>query len=310
MDNISKHTLRTQTSTRIWTRLSLQRYGVGLLGFAIILIGAIQWQQQRSDPAKELFFEGSIASAFQQAEEVDKLCLLYFETDFCYPCDRFVAESSQDDELWTLLTEEYLTLNLSAETEEREAQELMQRFQVNNFPTLLITDSDGQELHRFTNPNELQNLTHDLTALSRLRIAPKAPETTASLKESLEADALVEITADAEERFNGKLGVLLQKTDDYQVALHQAELIKHAWNRGIWIQSDGNGTFGLVIGSFETRKEAKLTARYLKKWNNESAKIVTLESKQHSFVIKSGAIAPAHWQTFEAGPSTIGNLPN
>lgn len=274
--------LHTQQRTSLWTNLSFQQYATGILSFAIFIIGTVQWQRQATDPKEMLFFDGNMESALTIAEASDKLCLLYFGVDYCYPCDQFIQSSFEDIELSSIILSDYVAIDLSTDGKQQERERLAQQYDIEELPALIVTDFEGEELQRFSDLHERETLAEELAVLNKLRVAPSSNNFKDKISDLQGPSIFSRSSLQAPEMSAGKLGLLVEESNDYQAILHQAELLQHAWNKEIWIQSTGAGSYELILGAFDTRKEAKTASQYLKEWNHNQAKIIVISPE--SFV--------------------------
>ncbi|MEM7373269.1 MAG: thioredoxin family protein [Bacteroidota bacterium] len=252
---------------------------------SLLFIGLVQWQELRQNPKQELFTELNFQSALHKAQESDKLCLMYFETDYCFPCESFLNQAWNNPELREILQGEYISIGVNHISGMAKSGDLMRQFGIESFPTLLITDSEGNEMQRFTNLDQYPKLAPELIKLNRLRVAPDSFQPATSEEVWDQATPYLRGIGETltPEDFKNKLGVSMYRTDDYQIALHQADLISKAWNKGIWIQSNGKGSYDIIIGTFSSRKEARITTKYLNKKGYGTTKIVSLDSKDVRF---------------------------
>lgn len=278
------NSLRTQQRTSLWTNLSFQQYATGILSFAIFIIGTVQWQRQATDPKEVLFFDGNMESALAVAESTDKLCLLYFGLEYCYPCDQFIQSSFDDLELSSVILSDYIAVDLSTEGKQQEREQLVQTYGIEQFPALVVTDFDGEELQRFTELQELGTLGDELAALNKLRVAPSSKNFKNKISDLQGPSIFSRSSLKLSEESEGKLGLLVETNTDYQAILHQAELLQHAWNKDIWIQSTEEGVYELILGAFDSRKEAKTASTYLQEWNHDRAEIIVISPESFASV--------------------------
>lgn len=278
MSQNSKNLIHTRPKISVWTRLSFQQYTMAGLSLAAFLIGVIQWQDQQGFETSSLFLESSLQTALMEAEQADKLCLVYVSREYCYPCDRFMEQAGSNEELTEIFQDEYVSIGIKQDEHPTDYEHLNQEFQLSQFPTILITDSEGQELQRY-HDLQVQQLIPELLQLSRLRVAPVHKKDSPGPRGHWAQEA--DLLSDQQDTDFGSgeentLGVRMFLTTDYQKALHQAELLSQSWKKGVWIQNNKKGQYELIIGTFESRKQARLTTKYLQGKGSKDVKIVRL----------------------------------
>ena len=90
------------------------------------------------------WFDGSFADAQKQAN--DKMIMIDFYTDWCVWCKRLDADTYSDKFVVKWADENLISLKIDAE--KGEGIELTKKYNATGFPTILFTDSDGNEIDR------------------------------------------------------------------------------------------------------------------------------------------------------------------
>ncbi|MBX7241593.1 MAG: thioredoxin fold domain-containing protein [Bacteroidia bacterium] len=90
------------------------------------------------------FFKGSFDQMTSQALSEDKPYIVFFTKEHCPPCDRMKEQTFSDPEVITLLTEK--TLIFEAEMPDFDAMDLIEKFQVVAYPTMLFFSPKGVKI--------------------------------------------------------------------------------------------------------------------------------------------------------------------
>jgi tetratricopeptide (TPR) repeat protein len=92
------------------------------------------------------FFEGSLAQALEQAEQKDKLVLVDVGAYWCPPCHELDEKTFIDPGVAEFLAAGFVSLHVDAE--KGEGPELVERYAIQAYPTLLVLESSGVEKGR------------------------------------------------------------------------------------------------------------------------------------------------------------------
>ena len=87
------------------------------------------------------FFKGSWEEALQKAKDENKNLFVDFYATWCGPCKQ-LKKSFKDKEVGAYYNKNFINVSIDGET--REGKELMYRYQIQGYPTLLIVDSNGK----------------------------------------------------------------------------------------------------------------------------------------------------------------------
>lgn len=92
------------------------------------------------------FHKGDFASALKRAEIEGKLVFLDCYTTWCGPCQMMTKQVFTKDKVGELFNQRFV--NIKIDMEKGEGKELMKKYKIQGFPTLLILDHTGKELYR------------------------------------------------------------------------------------------------------------------------------------------------------------------
>jgi thioredoxin-related protein/tetrahydromethanopterin S-methyltransferase subunit A len=106
------------------------------------------------DPAEGIdWFEGSVEAAFAAAKESNKPIYLYWGAVWCPPCYAISATVFKSPEFLER-SKLFVPVYLDGDTEN--AQEYGEKFGVRGYPTMIVFDSDGEEITRIPGGIDLQ----------------------------------------------------------------------------------------------------------------------------------------------------------
>ena len=98
------------------------------------IVSAVEW------------FSGSFEAALAHAKESDKLVFVHVGAYWCPPCHRLEEEVFTQPRVGAFLREGYVALHVDAE--KGEGPELVERYKVQAYPTLLVLEPSGMEKDR------------------------------------------------------------------------------------------------------------------------------------------------------------------
>jgi len=124
--------------------LSLQFLApVGLVVAAIVILVVATMPARPSSITWERDYENAI----ERARAEKKLIIADMFTDWCVLCKQMDAQTFAEPELIKEMAEEYIWLKLNTETEE-DGIRLQKEFAILTYPTILVLDSEGEEVDR------------------------------------------------------------------------------------------------------------------------------------------------------------------
>jgi thiol-disulfide isomerase/thioredoxin len=92
------------------------------------------------------FYGGSFENAKSKANEEGKLFFVEFYADWCTPCKWMDKTTFQNEEVVTLLNENYVPLKMDIES--NEGTNLKAQYEIRMLPTILIFNSQGRMVDR------------------------------------------------------------------------------------------------------------------------------------------------------------------
>jgi hypothetical protein len=208
------------------------------------------------------------ASVQQRALEEDKLCLLYFATPYCFPCTQSEDLFKKNQALQEVLYTGYVPFAIDPLEEAGAA--LAHTYEVSSLPALVIVSAEGKAIRQLSSLSDPHRLIHQLERAYFLQEVPAAFLTSQQAK------------SNEEQRGRGQeresiYGLAYPDTGNWTDLLPTAKLISQEWNQGVWIQTDSElGQAKVVIGTFESEKEARTTQAVLQSWQRKRTILCTL----------------------------------
>ena len=110
-------------------------------------------------------------------------------------------------------------------------------------------------------------------------------------KESLKADVLYKnLVANYSKKRNSNLfSIGLREFPAYERAREFAEQYKGRWDAEIWIDKTNTGAYLVLLGQYETQKEAKITATLIREMDQEKPEVVKLNKTRVELPINPSA---------------------
>ena len=109
------------------------------------------------------FLSISLEEAIKQSQSTQKPLFISLYATWCAPCKVMKIRTFTNDGLATILNQEYIAIRLNGE--EDEGRELMDKMNLNAFPTQLIFAPDGQMVwgkSGYMNAKELTQVTQSI----------------------------------------------------------------------------------------------------------------------------------------------------
>ncbi len=120
----------------------------------LFLIGCEKQQKNLNDSFSEIhWLQGDIESAFDKAKQENKFVLLYWGAVWCPPCNQLKATVFKDPD-FIAKTRLFIPVYLDGDTEG--AQVYGEKFNVAGYPTLIVLDSNANEITRIPGGMDLK----------------------------------------------------------------------------------------------------------------------------------------------------------
>lgn len=88
----------------------------------------------------------SFTDALKLAKEQKKLIFIDAYTDWCGPCKMMASRTFTDANVGTFFNEKFINLKIEME-KDADGAEIMRRYRVQAYPTLLFVDGNGKLVH-------------------------------------------------------------------------------------------------------------------------------------------------------------------
>ena len=109
---------------------------------AFFALAAVKYREDT--PTAINFYKGSYKSALAEAKKQNKLIFIDAYTSWCGPCKMLRQNTFTDKEVGEYFNEHFI--NLSIDAEKGEGVELANKYKVHHYPTLIITDNNGERI--------------------------------------------------------------------------------------------------------------------------------------------------------------------
>lgn len=133
---------------------------------------------KKSASAHDQFAKDDLQAAFDQAKKQNKLVFIDFAGSWCPPCIRLEHEVFPT-KLFKKAAEKYVLVRLDVDRPENE--KWMEKYGIKAFPTLVLTNHEGEELERILDFHATERLVSIMNSTAKAN-----PETLTALKEKAE----------------------------------------------------------------------------------------------------------------------------
>lgn len=289
--------------------MNIPTHKLALVGLALLFL------PQLSHALPINWLGPDLERAQQQAQQEDKLFLLYFTADWCLPCQWMQQHTFQDPELLEYLEDHILTVKV--DLNQAQAKVLQHQFEVESIPSILVFAPNGKLLDRSiasidARPllrwlKKLDKPTNHLSATLPLidhQTALDAPQAEIAFSRPAlipeeEAPALLTHSSPQEENLPPPLlvlsgepiasvqpvfaprsgmtyGVQLKNVlVDYPTAIRMVGEIERKYEQSTELKPNGDGRFFLVLGKFPTTGKARQFLLFLQR-NDREGEVVPL----------------------------------
>jgi len=114
--------------------------------FFFVAVGLYSFKEPKADEFDGLkgiqFFDGTFKEALDKAKEENKLVFLDVYAKWCGPCKLLKRTTFKDEEVGTCFNANFINITIDGET--KEGNELMKKYNLRAYPSLLIIDVNGE----------------------------------------------------------------------------------------------------------------------------------------------------------------------
>ncbi|MDX2286657.1 MAG: thioredoxin fold domain-containing protein [Bacteroidia bacterium] len=220
-------------------------------GAVFLAAAALYTITREQAPAARFEFS---AAAEAGAARPEGLQLMLFFADYCFPCEAWEEELTQDPDLWRLIKSHYAPVKVNGQGSSETGLDLAARYGVDRFPTLVVLDSAWRMLDKI----DAYLTPADLATRLAAQVAPQAGGQWRSAEQR-------------QARPETRYGLSVASARTYADAKAIAEAQRMQWNRAVWIHPSGTSRYQVLLGPFETREEARITRAFMRVWDDVDA---------------------------------------
>ena len=121
-------------------------YGITILGFLALIATTFPSGKQNGEDGIQ-FFEGSLSEALAKAEEENKLVFMDVYATWCGPCKALKQRTFPVKEVGDVFNTHFI--NVAMDGEKGEGPEIVKKYGVRAYPTLLFLNPSGEVVHQF-----------------------------------------------------------------------------------------------------------------------------------------------------------------
>jgi thioredoxin 1 len=113
---------------------------IAILVFGIYSFKKLKFEEVSTNKGIE-FFDGNFHQALLKSQELNKPIFLDVYATWCGPCKQLKKTTFKDEKVGKYFNENFINIAIDGET--AEGQELIRKYSIRSYPSLLILDSKG-----------------------------------------------------------------------------------------------------------------------------------------------------------------------
>lgn len=121
-------------------------FGVLLLIVAFYYLYVLVHPFIKKDMPEDSYFNHNFTVAIDKAKTENKKTIIDFYADWCLPCIEWSKFVFSDPKVMEALKKEFVPVKIDCTKETDQCEEVVERFKVIGWPTILFLDPDGQEI--------------------------------------------------------------------------------------------------------------------------------------------------------------------
>lgn len=131
-----------------WNLLGL---AIVFASFTVVFLKATQ-SQSTSHPVEKVNWQSNFDQASQLAQQQGKLLFIDFSADYCPGCVGMANQVFSQQTVADQLQAKYVPLRIDVSQPDPQAMKLVNRYQVQGLPSLIVSDAQGNMLAKHEGP--------------------------------------------------------------------------------------------------------------------------------------------------------------
>lgn len=123
-----------------------------------MVVSSLNSNKTNTEPTSSLPWDTDINQAMQKAKNTNKNIFVNFHADWCTYCHKMDDEVFSSTEIKEKLTKNYVLLKINVD----QNPELSTQFQTYSLPTIIILDSNGNEIKRIIGYQSAEQLSNQI----------------------------------------------------------------------------------------------------------------------------------------------------
>ena len=240
-------------------------YGLCILGLSFV--------KDQMVPGKANIVYATTPKTLSAKLDTSTYYFLKFHTEYCEPCKYMDDYVLRNRKVADYIQANYIPLKVDPFRESEKLPKWISSFRATTYPSYLILDNRGNEVKRVVGTMPSSEFFRQVD------------------KESLKADVLYKnLAANYNKKRNSNLfSIGLREFSVYEEARGFAEEYKTRWDAEIWIDKTKSGAYAVLLGKYETQKEAKITATLIREMDQEQPEVVKLNKTRVELPINPAA---------------------